>query len=279
MKKKWIIVGAALLALLLFLWSPFSHYPLSLAVMRVYSGVHQRDSLAAQKEIELTLSGGAQTPQDDWYPFVMTFNAGPSFSAFVGEEDLELSVLYNFPAFDRLRGCSRLFDPHSPYYSSFYGAYLVSGRDGEGNPYGFTAAGRLDVKKAAEVPQFDYQRLVLADFGAREGELIFDWSVESVEEDLFYAGSEGWTRVDADLTTNGAGHEAEGFCRSYLQYGVPAFVSEEDREPFQPIQMKGRVYGKYFPQWETGIFFYVMAADETVLEDCDREILSAGSVS
>ena len=39
-----------------------------------------------------------------------------------------LAKLYNFPAFDLRwgKGCSRLYDPTSPYYNAFYGAYLVT---------------------------------------------------------------------------------------------------------------------------------------------------------
>ena len=42
--------------------------------------------------------------------------------------------------------------------------------------------------------------------------------------------------------------------------------------------MKGRVYGKYFDEYGAGIFFYVMAADEGVLKDCDEEILSGSRI-
>ena len=105
-----------------------------------------------------------------------------------------------------------------------------------------------------------------------------EW-LREVKRDLNYAGSNGWTRVDADLTMNGTCHERDGFRRSYLQYGSPGWSPDDkDTEPFAPVNMKGRVYGKYFKEWDTGIFFYVMAADEMVLENCDRDILSRSSV-
>lgn len=58
----------------------------------------------------------------------MTFTADAAYAAYTGQPDARLTILYNFPAFDLSRGCSRLYDPNSPYYNGFYGAYLV--RDG-----------------------------------------------------------------------------------------------------------------------------------------------------
>ncbi|MFR7991303.1 MAG: hypothetical protein ACLU5F_11985 [Anaerovoracaceae bacterium] len=279
MKKKKIAVGAILLAIVVFICTPFSRYPLSLLIMNVYSAVNESESLMEEKGIELSVPGGDETEADDWYPFVMTFNADRAFSDFAGESGLRLTILYNFPAFDQLKGCSRLYDPHSPYYCGFYGAYLLSGRDGKGLPYGFTENGSLNVEMAAQVPRFDYQNLVLADFGIEADKQVFQWNVTEVKRDLNYAGSNGWTRVDADLTMNGTCHERDGFRRSYLQYGSPGWSPDDkDTEPFAPVNMKGRVYGKYFKEWDTGIFFYVMAADEMVLENCDRDILSRSSV-
>lgn len=130
MKKKLLITGIIAAVIAAFLWLPLSNYPISLAVMKVYSGIHQKDSIMAKKGISLEIPGGDSTKEKDWYPFVMTFNASESFRRFIGEADgadLDLTILYNFPAFDVLKGCSTLYNPNSPYYNSFYGAYMVSG--------------------------------------------------------------------------------------------------------------------------------------------------------
>lgn len=285
MKKKLFIIGIIAAVLAVFLWLPLSHYPLSLAVMKVYSGIHEKDSVMAEKGIELEIPGGDVTEEKDWYPFVMTFNDSAGFRRFIGENDfrkiygtkapLELTILYNFPAFDLLKGCSMLYDPKSPYYNSFYGAYLVSGYTAEGLPYGFSADGKLDLEAASQVPQFDFQKLVLEDLGISENQEVFDWELQSIREDVDYAGSSGWTRLDAALTVNGVIHRKEDFRRSYLQYGSCAYVPEDcGLEAFAPVTMNGRLYGKYFAAWDISIFFYVMASDEGVLERCDAEILA-----
>lgn len=323
MKKRLLKAAAAFIILAVFLWSPFSNYPVSLAVMKIYSGIHEHDSIMAEKGIELRIPGGGVTWEKDWYPFVMTFNDDAGFRRFTGEADVKLTILYNFPAFDLLKGCSRLYDPASPYYNGFYGAYLVcyedddeeednaagadgtdaaehtdaavdeggtngaehtggKGRAGEsGAAYGFLPDGSLDLMTVAQVPQFDFQKLVLQDFGIGRDQMVFDWEVSKSRQNVSYLGIDGWTRVDAELSVNGTWHEADQFRRSYLQYGLPRYDLLEyslPGEAFAPVEMTGRVYGRYFEEWDTSIFFYVLASDPAVLEDCDREILSQSSL-
>ena len=279
MKKKWKKFIVIFLLLAAFLWSPFSRYGVSLAVMKVYSGIHQRESLMEEKGIDLWIPGGGVTEEKDWYPFVMTFNCGDGFSRFIGERDLKLTILYNFPAFDLWRGCSLLYDPQSPYYNGFYGAYLVTGKTESGESYGFTGDGSLDLEAVAQVPQYDFQRLVLGDMGILQSRLVFQWDITETEEQASYAGSSGWTRVEADLRVNGVLHERKEFHQSYLQYGSPAYDLEESgMKEFEPVDMKGRIYGKYFPEWETGIFFYILAGSEAVVDACDRQILSKSRI-
>lgn len=310
-RKAVMAAAAAAAALILFLWSLLSNYPVSLAVMKVYSGIHERESIMAEKGIQLNIPGGSATEETDWYPFVMTFNDSDGFRRFLRQtaqtgqngqngqsgqngqaaqadySDLELTILYNFPAFDVPRGCSRLYDISSPYYNGFYGAYLVSGQvtegDGSRHPWGFTGDGRLDTASTALVPRFDFQNLVLGDMGIDRSRMVFQWELTSTEENVSYAGSDGWTRADAALTVNGVFHKKEEYHQSYLQYGPPGKYPEPEkmaeRSDFAPVDMKGRVYGKYFPEWDTSVFFYVLAADEDVLERCDDGILSQSLLS
>lgn len=112
---------------------------------------------------------------------------------------------------------------------------------------------------------------MLDDFGLPDADKQFDWQITKLTENVSYLGYDGWSRVEADLTVNGAAHRASGFVQSYLQYGTPAYpVSEE----FQPVPMKGLVYGRYFDEWNTSIFFYVLATTEELTQKCDEEILS-----
>lgn len=278
-KKKVAAVIAA--ALVIFIISPIFPYAVSLGVMSVYSGIHEKDSIMAQKAIELEIPGGNATAEKDWYPFVMTFNPGSSFGRIAGDSSLELSILYNFGAFDLRRGCSILYDRTSEYYSSFYGAYLVTRKDDEAAvssacstaPFGFDSEGHIDTEQIAIVPEFDFQHLVLGDFGIGTSEEVFQWDAETAAEDVSYLGYDGWSRVDANLLINGAAHIKRGFRRSYLQYGVPAYDVTENKD-FLPVEMEGRIYGRYFEEWDTSVFLYILTPGKETLEKCDRDILS-----
>ena len=332
-----------LLLLVSFMLSPFSKYILSLSVMSVYSGMHERQSIMHEKGIELAIPGGSATKETDWYPFVMTFNpSAESFCRFIGEANRELTILYNFPAFDlrRGKGCSRLYDPTSPYYNAFYGAYLVTDaadvsetgdtsladaadasgterqketaageavlRCGFDTPargtaadmvvtsgsaksapasvadakvsnrarpsFGFRADGSLDLAKTGLVPQYDFEQLVLRDFGLRAQDMQFGWSVQTVQTVDGFLGYDGWSCVNADMTVSGAFHHADSFRQSYLQYGTPKYDAIAGGD-FAPVTMYGRVYARYFAEWESSVFFYVMAPSWEVVDNCDRQIL------
>ena len=275
-KKK--VLAVFMVALIIFIISPLSRYVLSLGVMSIYSGIHERESIMADKGIILEIPGGGETPETDWYPFVMTFNPGESFGRYAGDSSLELTIMYNFGAFDLRKGCSRLYDRQSEYYNSFYGAYLVTRKDNETgasreSPFGFDSEGHMDPEQTAIVPRFDFQHLVLGDFGIKTSEKVFEWTAETASEDVSYLGWDGWSCVDASLLVNGAAHTKKEFRQSYLQYGVPEYEVGDDEE-FKPVAMRGRVYGRYFEEWDTSVFFYILTPEMETLERCDREILS-----
>lgn len=58
---------------------------------------------------------------------------------------------------------------------------------------------------------------------------------------------------------------------SYLQYGSPNYKPSSE---FAVIPMKGRIYARYFSEWNVSIFYYIITVDEEILEECDEKILS-----
>lgn len=256
MKKK-LIAGMVALALVLIAAAHFIPYAASLGVMQIYSSIHEKQGLPEKHGMEIEIPGGLATAEKDWYPLVLTYHAGKDFGRWAGEPGMELTVLYNFPAF------RRIFDPQSPYYSSFYGAYVVYGADGE----------RTMEELASMAAEYDYKELVLADLGLAEEDMVFDWKITGQEPDAEYAGIRGWTRTDAVVTTNGMAHRPDKFRRSYIQYGLPNYDVDTEQQ-FKTIRFFGRVYGKQFEEHGLSIFFYIMTADEEVLSECDELFLS-----
>lgn len=257
------------IAAALFLMSPLFPYIRSLVVMSVYSRTCEQESIMKEENIELKIPGGGATSESDWYPFVMTFTADDAFARQTGRAGEKLTILYNFPAFDLAKGCSRLYDEKSLYYNGFYGAYLVQQADG--SPYGFDEAGDLNEEAAAQVAEFDFFTLVLGDFGLPESAESFECNISDTKSDITFVGYDGWTRIEAGMLVNGAAHEEQQWVQSYLQYGAPNYKTEK---PFALVEMKSIVYARYFEEWNSSIFFYVMAPDEDVCRKCEKEILA-----
>ncbi|MBS5335018.1 MAG: hypothetical protein UC708_05715 [Anaerovoracaceae bacterium] len=264
-KKKAIIVLTVVIILTLTAVSPLGSYGLSLGAMKIYSASEAENSYMNEKGIHIDMPSA-----NGWYPFVMTFNADSEFRRFTSGDAEHLTIMYNFPGFDLKKGCSRIYDDESPYYSSFYGAYCVDGN------FGFGESGELDEKMAGMVPEYDYTKLVLRDLGLPEDKQVFDWKVNETEEDVYAAGIGGWQTVDAELTVNGLLHEKKDYLRNYVQYGIPKYESDTD---FAPIRMKGKVYGKYFAEKDVSIYFYVIAANEKIIAQFDSEILKNSKIS
>ncbi|GFI61026.1 hypothetical protein IMSAG049_00179 [Clostridiales bacterium] len=242
----------------------------SMAVMSVYSAIHQKDSIPAKEGFKIKIPGGLKTLKRDWYPFVMTFNDNKGFQNFCGDDGLSLTILYNFPAFSLFKGCSYLFDPSSPYCSSFYGAYIVHDLDGA---YGFNSDGSIDYSVVSQVPEFDMAYLVLSDFGLSN--MIFDWRIENFYDNISYIEYNGWSQFDIAMEVSSAVHNPDGFSISYLQYGFPNFKTDKN---FEPLDMYGRIYVRYFEEYSSSVFFYIIAADKQVLDNCDSEILSQSKI-
>ena len=130
-----LVIMLVIMLLLVLLLTPVHRYPLSLAVMKVSNRLNHRGSLEEEAGIKLYIPGGGITAKRDWYPFVMNYKADALFDSYMGQSGGRLSIYYNFAAFDIKKGCSDIYDAASPYYSSFYGAYVVRSHDHA--PYGF----------------------------------------------------------------------------------------------------------------------------------------------
>ncbi len=245
----------------------------AMVLMSWWNQVQMKDSLLSDCGLDIQIPGGLVTTESDWFPFVMNYNADKNFEEYTGQPGSRLTVLYNFPAYSLKRGCSKLYDPSSPFYNSFYGAYLV--RSADGHPYGFSYGTEADPKSISIIPRFDYQELVLKDFGLKNDQFLFQWTVTKKESGITYLKYDNWTVFDADLLVSGAVHKAKNGVFSYNQYGRPADYHCRD---FKEARMKGKVYARYFPENDVSVFFYIVASDPDTVKKCDEKILSKSRI-
>lgn len=256
--------------ILLYTQTPSFQWLKSIAVMSVYSTYEARNSVLHDEGIQIKIPGGTGTWEQDWYPFVITFNDDRGFSRYMGR-DLRMTVLYNFGYFPFWRSWSAYYDTESPYYNSFYGAYAV--KVAEGEPFGFPL-GEADVEEMGLVPTFDMERLVLVSIGLRDP--VFSYEVTEFKE-VVLLEEEGWQLFDADMKVSGAMHTYEKDYRAYIQYGRPPMVEEAFTE-YEVIEMKGRIYGKYYPEEDISLFFYCIATDQDVIDAWETDIMSKSKV-
>lgn len=237
--------------------------------MKMYSSYHHHHSLVRKNNIIVDIPGGTSTPQKDWYPFVMTFNDN-NFKSKVGEE-IHLSVMYNFGAFKN--GRSTLYDENSPYYNSFYGAYIIECSEGE-KIYGFNGK-EVNIDEISAVASHDLEVLVLESMGCIKPQVSFQNRAKS--KTLDYISYSNWTVIDSDVYMNSAIHQYHRDYISYIQYGKPPKDYKGDN--FPEVSLAGRIYCRYFPEYKVSILLYIIAPDFEVIEETDRTILSKTKIS
>lgn len=275
-KRRYLRSSILILALcVIFLFSPIFASIRSYAVMLPYSYLHHRNSTLKKNNIRFHIPGGIKTKKRDWYPFIITFNDDEGLSRYLGDQ-VEFTILYSFGHFPLWKGNSTYYDPNSPFYSSFYGGYVVKPKDTT-RKFGFLSNGEIDLEEISKVPEFDQKYLALASIGCSRDKSIFSEDVCSVDYNIDYIGYEDWIRIDSTIETSSPMHNVNEFQRGYIQYGKPKdkFQSNED---FPVIDLKGRVYVRYFEEFQATMVLYIMAPSWEIIQDCDRDILSKSSI-
>lgn len=273
-KKRHIGLAILLVILVVLLVPPLATFR-NLPLLLIYSAENAKNSIAKSENMEIRIPGGWSDLSTKWFPAVLMYDPGDEYRYLV-DPSARVNIYYSFPAYDLWKACSALYDASSPYYCGFYGAYLVQ----QDTPCGFTEEGEFEEESLDEVLavlKFDLFELVLDDFGLTDPqERCFSYELTDVRRGVRYAGWDDWVCLDAALMTNGAAHRPDGFRTSYLQYGYP--LGMKDVEPFAETRLAGRLYGRYFEEQNTAVWFYLLCADEEVLEKTDANLLSCSRI-
>ena len=163
------------------------------------------------------------------------------FLAFDTKRMMDLLVAFTIGDFPSGVGCSEYFNPKSPWYNVFYGAYGVRSYKRNGAPWGFKSDGRPDVEEMLEVPHLDYNFLTAGELGCPASRMCFE--VLDVAQ-----GREGpWHTADVACRIPSGLHRVEDAEAPDLTYYAVFGVPEEDylaggRESYEPVRMRGRMY-------------------------------------
>ncbi len=254
-----------------FILSPFFYPIRSYVVMSVYSYSHYKDSFLDQENIKVNMPGGLSTWQKDYYPFVMTFDASEAYARRT-QRDVELMIYYNFGAFRWLKGNSSMFDPNSPYYNSFYGAYVV--REDEGlTSFMYHEDGRLNVENIMDITDYDVKHLVLASFGDKSPTLEYVINQDKDESTTRIIDGREFRVIDATLIMDGMWHHYEQNYMSYIQYGKPLEKDGKGMDSFEPLTGYGRIYLYEDKKTGIGYILYAIATSEAVIEEVEKDYI------
>lgn len=162
---------------------------------------------------------------------------------------IPVEVLMQFSIGDFLDDwpCSAYFDPTSPWYNVFYGAYVMLSQKVDGTPWGFRADGTPDVGEFLRIPQIDYTFLTAGMFACPPSKMRFE-----VEYDEPRPGRGGWFRVVVRRAIIPSGlhlvPQDVDYPLAYLMYGVPRpeFL-EGGPTQYEPVEMRGDLFLKLLP--------------------------------
>lgn len=245
--------------------------------VKVYKEINKRDSVLSMEDINFEIPSGAHTDAKDWMPIMVWYHDKGGFSYLMGKE-LDLTVLYTYGAFDSLFGASNYYNEDSPYYGAFCGGYAIRDKKNPKDAFGFDDDGSIVLDEFESVPKYDQKQLVLPALGCPIDKRIFNTKIISIEEDIEYAGYNGWVRVNSLIFTNGPAHNSSKFNIGYLQYGKPPKLLES-KVNFQPQWFRGRMYMRYFEDIEMTICLYVICKNEKEINICDDELLSNAKIN
>lgn len=93
-------------------------------------------------------------------------------SAFLGMA-CDVVVVWTIADYPDDRRCSRYYDPGSPWYNVFYGAYGIQSRERDGSYWGYRPDGTPDFDEIFEVPKKDYNDLTAGQLGCPPAKRVF----------------------------------------------------------------------------------------------------------
>lgn len=182
--------------------------------------------------------------------------------AFLGM-DCDLLVVWTIADFPNDRRCSTYYDPTSPWYQVFYGAYGVRARKPNGTPWGYAPDGRPDFEELFRIPRKDYDDLTAGQLGCPPAKRCFEvldytsrvekpWDVAAVRcripSGVHHAASEAdeRARYEAWLAADGVTVTGWGNPAYYLVFGVPdARMVPADHPEYEPVTMRGELYFRH----------------------------------
>jgi hypothetical protein len=154
---------------------------------------------------------------------------------------VDVDMVWTIADFDPRYDCSSYYDPSSPWYNVFYGAYGLRSYKPDGTAWGFNPDGTPNFAEFLRVPALDYNFLTAGMFGCPPGMMCFD-----VRHQV-QSSKNGWDAIDVIATAPSGLHEPSASLAdpsTYVIYGVPDPSFLAGRTAYECVEMRGLLYLK-----------------------------------
>jgi len=163
----------------------------------------------------------------------------PFFAPFLSLP-VDLVVLFSIGDFVPGKCCSRYYDPDSPWYNVFYGAYGILSHKADGSCWGYDAAGRPNHQELLEVPKLDYNYLTAVQLGCPPAKLRFK------VKDLTPDKRGRWDHAELLVTVPSGLHHPEDAVNAnptyYTIFGVPHPDVVKASPSYEPVDLRGHAF-------------------------------------
>jgi len=142
--------------------------------------------------------------------------------------------------------CSSYYDPASPWYNTFYGAYAFRSWKPDGAAWGYDPQGAPQFADVARIAEVDYDFLTAAQFGCPPKLMCFD-----VENAIVGKPNQGWDPIDVFARIPSGLHDPTAFPANpgnYVAFGVPDEGFYKGRQSYEPVEMRGEFFMRVLSQ-------------------------------
>jgi hypothetical protein len=154
---------------------------------------------------------------------------------------IDLVVIFSIGDFPSSLRCSNYFNPNSPWYNVFYGAYGIKSYKPDGSAWGFHPDGSANFDELIQVPFTDYNFLTAGELGCPPDKMCF----EAGPPTLSKWGQ--WEMADCTATIPSGLHHLNDAVKPNLEYYAVFGRPEESflvggRQSYEPVQMHGKMF-------------------------------------
>jgi hypothetical protein len=164
----------------------------------------------------------------------------PFSSAMLHGLPIDLVVVWTIGDFLEPPPCSSYYDPTSPWYNVFYGAYGVLSHEKDGSFWGYDVAGNPEFTQMIQVPELDYNYLTAGQLGCPPAKRIFRVLGHTTGKLRQWDHAEVTAEIPSGLHGLAAAINANPLYYSIFGFPDPKLMN--GRSSYEPVRMHGHMY-------------------------------------